>query len=249
MIDKGAMCMKMKSAGSISQQCDYTPGVNSLCAIAGTPTACCTTSTGAQITCSGSEGFSAAPSESDFASCTAKCHEGGAGGQTSDSASSGRRKASLGMLTLLFCVMSLFAGVGATECSLWLSPTLANPMGVVNCTSSGRASIDKGAACLKMKSGEMISQQCDYTPGVNSLCATAGNPAACCTTSTGAQIICSRTEGFNAAPSESDFEDCSARCQADGAGNLRGPVSQGAAGASLSVVAIIVSAVVAMRIA
>lgn len=104
-------------------------------------------------------------------------------------------------------------------CAIWMMPTLRHPLdkGDTTCSSAGTPMVDKGEMCMKMKMGSMITQLCDYTPGTESVCALWGNPATCCTTNTGGQIICSGPAGFSAAPEEADFADCSAQCVQGGA--------------------------------
>merc|ERR1712110_153937 len=113
------------------------------------------------------------------------------------------------------------------------------------CTSSGRAGIDRGAKCMKMKTSGMITQVCDHTPGTESICAASGNPTACCTTATNAMIICSGAGGFSEAPKAADFNGCSAKCATVQVQD----VSSGAAGTALSSISSIAGIIMAMRLA
>merc|ERR1712232_1147871 len=89
---------------------------------------------------------------------------------------------------------------GGVKCTGYLSETLKNPSGAQTCTPSGQPNVDKGSWCLKMKMDTLITQSCDYTPGMDSICAAYGNPTACCTNAQNAKIICSGAEGFSEAP-------------------------------------------------
>lgn len=88
--------------------------------------------------------------------------------------------------------------------------------------------VDRGGQCMKMKMSSIITQVCDYTPGVESICAANGNPKSCCTISGGhgggsGQIICSNGADFTKAPKESDFDSCSTPCP--GTGGTQAPTS------------------------
>merc|ERR1711920_453075 len=137
------------------------------------------------------------------------------------------------------CAMALVAKASDVECSVWLSSTMASPSGTVTCSASGTPMVNKGTTCMKMQMAGMISQQCDYTPGTDTICASAGNPTTCCTTSTNAQIICSGAGGFSAAPSESDFADCASMC---GAGTGDGSTNRAMWASMSTAVALIIVA-------
>jgi len=72
----GKMCMKTSLDGVLVQGCDGSPGVASLCELAGNPTTCCGIPvTGQKIICKASD-FSTPVSSADFASCSADCRLG-----------------------------------------------------------------------------------------------------------------------------------------------------------------------------
>merc|ERR1711879_985834 len=134
------------------------------------------------------------------------------------------------------------------KCTGYLSETMRNPAGAQTCTPSGQPNIDKGSRCMKMKTNELITQSCDYTPGADSICAAYGNPTACCTTPTNAKIICSGADGFTVAPEAVDFDSCSAKCDV-GAADVTASGARGAAGTALIVIPIIVGTIEVMRLA
>lgn len=92
---KGKDCLKLHGSGMTSQTCDGSTG-SFLCEAWGSPTTCCSIGGVGKIICSGGNGFTGAPSEDDFTSCTATCTAAGAGGS-----SGGSSKGSLTAAVLL----------------------------------------------------------------------------------------------------------------------------------------------------
>merc|ERR1712048_1208717 len=73
----------------------------------------------------------------------------------------------------------------------------------------------RGSTCLKMNASGTIFQQCSGSASAD-LCEHFGSPAACCTTPSKQQIICSGSSGFANPPSSADFSNCLASCGQDG---------------------------------
>jgi len=200
----------------ISQQCDYTPGTDSICAIWGNPATCCTTNTGGQIICSGPAGFSTAPTLTDFDDCSAQCVQGGSAPTAQPTAPpTAAPTEPLTAPPTAPVTAPPTDAPGTTpkagECSLWLTPTLANPAGTVTCEENGVPGVNKGQ-CMKMQMTGIVAQMCDDM-GMGSACAAIDNSKKCCTTSTGGQVICAGTDGgFNTAPAATDFADCATPC-------------------------------------
>merc|ERR1740138_1031744 len=119
------------------------------------------------------------------------------------------------------CVVALVGAVafvkvtGQVTCNLYLNETMANPVGIVQCSPSGQAGSSRGSTCLKMKASGTVFQQCSGSASAD-LCEHFGNPATCCTTPSNQQIICSGSSGFANPPNSADFNTCLASCGQDG---------------------------------
>merc|ERR1712039_184699 len=120
----------------------------------------------------------------------------------------------MGKTTVAFvCALASFTGVfGDTTCNLYLTATLANPAGTVQCSASGTLGTWEGSNCVKLNANGVISQTCSGLSGTD-LCTAWNNPTSCCTVPhLGTKMVCAGNGGFPNAPTAADFNECSTEC-------------------------------------